>query len=132
MGKNSPGNPEAGDTFIPWHPLESHRSSAKLEGIPEDGIPEGTGLEPTAPSDQQLQKACAQQCLLGPFCDRVPGVRNAPRPNLLLGWEHWNTLTGSGVGKSALLGRSASKQGSTTPLHSASVGTNTAQVRGSH
>lgn len=54
-----------------------------------------------------------------------------PEPNLLLGWEHWNTLTCNGVGTTGLLGKLASKQYSNTPLHSASVGTKSAQVMGS-
>lgn len=54
-----------------------------------------------------------------------------PEPNLLLGWEDWNTLTCSGVEKTALLGTLASKQDTNTPLPSASAATNTVQVMGS-
>lgn len=54
-----------------------------------------------------------------------------PGPNLLLGWENWNTLTCTGVGKTALWGTLASKWDSSIPLHSASVGTDAAQVMGS-
>lgn len=118
------------DRFIPWHPSESHGSSAKLKGISEDGIPEDTGLEPTSFLDKHLQKTCAQHCLLRPFCEYAPGVRNAPRAKFTAGLGALEYPHMQWGGKNSSFGN-ISKQTRQYPLPSASAGTSTAQVMGS-
>lgn len=129
MGKNLPGNPETGytETHL-FHdtpqrvtgPQQSLRVSLRMASLRIQGWnPHHTWIN-----------SCAQQCL-NLFVIMHQEWETLPGPNLLLGWEHWNSLTRSGVGKIALLGTLASKQDSNTALHSASAGTTPAQRMGS-
>lgn len=114
MGKNSPGNTGYTETGL-FHgtpqrvmgPQQSLRASLRMASLRIQG------WNPHHSWINTYKRPVHSTACLDLFVSMHQEWETLPEPNLLLGWEHWNTLTCSGVGKTALLGTLASKQDNT-------------------